>query len=84
MSLDPDPPALHQQAVSLKCIQCGGAEFRYASDPQDETVFTCTACGATATLAELRTKAVGDHLHETAGRLVSDALKGMKGWKQKR
>ncbi|WP_444544321.1 ECs_2282 family putative zinc-binding protein [Pseudaquabacterium pictum] len=84
MQSEPSNPggAPHQEAVSLQCLQCGGTQFTHPANVKDDDQLSCTACGAVATIAQLRDHAISERARQLAAGLFTEGLKGVKGWKK--
>ncbi|KAF0804908.1 hypothetical protein A6D6_02672 [Alcanivorax xiamenensis] len=52
--------------MTIKCPECGGIEFEYPDEMEDNSIITCTGCG------ESRTKAaLVEHANQQAKELLS-------------
>lgn len=68
--------------IEIKCAKCGGATFRYPSDPKPEDTITCEGCGASMLYSEMEASAM-KLAKEKVDALVIESLRGMKGWSKK-
>lgn len=58
--------------VRLRCLHCGSEQFIQPSDPEPDSVFTCSGCGRSSTLQALREQAV-----KAGEKLIADQLRDM-------
>ena len=74
---------MSQENITLHCPKCGENAFQTSANLDLNNSFTCSKCGASVRIGELKTPS-GKTLLEHAADMMRDAFNGIKGFKPSR